>query len=48
MPVKVLVSGSSGLLGSALMQNLGADGYEITRLIAGNYLGRRANCLGFR
>jgi uncharacterized protein len=32
MPAKVLVSGSSGLLGSALVQSLGADGYEITRL----------------
>jgi len=33
MPVKVLVSGSSGLLGSTLSQNLGADGYEIARLV---------------
>jgi uncharacterized protein (TIGR01777 family) len=33
MPAKVLISGSSGFLGSALTQNLGADGYEITRLI---------------
>ena len=32
MPAKVLISGSSGLLGSALVQSLGADGYEITRL----------------
>jgi uncharacterized protein (TIGR01777 family) len=36
MPVKVLVSGSSGLLGSALMQSLGADGYEVTRLTRGS------------
>jgi len=33
MPAKVLISGSSGFLGSALIQNLGADGYEVTRLI---------------
>jgi uncharacterized protein (TIGR01777 family) len=33
MPAKVLISGSSGLLGSALVQNLGVDGYEITRLM---------------
>src|SRR5579862_7894621 len=33
MAVKVLISGSSGLLGSALTQSLGADGYEITRLV---------------
>jgi len=33
MPAKVLMSGSSGLLGSALMQSLGTDGYEITRLM---------------
>ena len=32
MPAKVLISGSSGLLGSTLVQSLGADGYEITRL----------------
>jgi uncharacterized protein len=35
MPAKVLVSGSSGFLGSALMQSLGADGYDITRLTRG-------------
>jgi uncharacterized protein len=33
MPVKVLVTGSSGLLGGTLIQNLGADGYEIARLM---------------
>jgi len=33
MPAKVLISGSSGFLGRALIQNLGANGYEITRLI---------------
>jgi uncharacterized protein (TIGR01777 family) len=33
MPTKVLISGSSGLLGSALIQNLSADGCEITRLM---------------
>ncbi len=32
MPRKVLITGSSGLLGSALVQSLGAAGYEITRL----------------
>src|SRR5277367_1521069 len=32
MPAKILISGSSGLLGSALIESLGADGYEITRL----------------
>jgi uncharacterized protein len=32
MAVKVLISGSSGLLGRALAQSLAADGYEITRL----------------
>jgi uncharacterized protein len=32
MAAKVLISGSSGLLGSALIRSLGADGYEITRL----------------
>ncbi len=32
MPAKVLVSGSSGLLGSALTRSLAADGHEITRL----------------
>src|SRR5277367_374743 len=36
MPAKVLVSGSSGFLGSALMRSLGADGYEITRLMRGS------------
>jgi uncharacterized protein len=33
MAAKVLISGSSGLLGGALTQSLGADGYEITRLV---------------
>jgi uncharacterized protein (TIGR01777 family) len=36
MPVKVLVSGSSGLLGSALFRSLAADGYEISRLTRGS------------
>jgi uncharacterized protein len=36
MPATVLISGSSGLLGSALVQSLGADGYEITRLTRRN------------
>jgi uncharacterized protein len=36
MTAKVLVSGSSGLLGSALTRSLGADGYQITRLMRGS------------
>jgi uncharacterized protein len=32
MPIKALISGASGLLGSALTQSLGADGYEIVQL----------------
>jgi uncharacterized protein (TIGR01777 family) len=36
MPAKVLISGSSGLLGSALLRSLGADGYDITRLRRGS------------
>jgi hypothetical protein len=35
MPAKVLVSGSSGLLGSALLRSLAGDGYQITRLVHG-------------
>jgi uncharacterized protein len=35
MPAKILVSGSSGLLGGALLRSLGADGYQITRLVHG-------------
>jgi len=33
MPGKVLVSGSSGLIGSALLPVLQANGYEVTRLV---------------
>src|SRR5271155_1143291 len=36
MSVKVLISGSSGLLGSALTRSLGADSYEIIRLTRGS------------
>jgi uncharacterized protein (TIGR01777 family) len=36
MAAKVLISGSSGLLGSALQRSLGADGYEISRLTRGS------------
>lgn len=33
MPVKILVSGSSGLVGAALLRTLGADGLQLTRLV---------------
>jgi hypothetical protein len=33
MPVKVLVSGASGLIGSALLPALQSSGYEVTRLV---------------
>jgi uncharacterized protein (TIGR01777 family) len=35
MPSKILISGSSGLLGAALLQSLAADGHQITRLVRG-------------
>jgi len=35
MPAKVLVSGSSGLVGTALLPALQASGYEVTRLVRG-------------
>lgn len=33
--MRVLISGSSGLIGSALVDNLRADGHEVTRLVRG-------------
>ena len=35
MPDKVLISGSSGLIGSALLPVLQSSGYEVTRLVRG-------------
>lgn len=35
MPAKVLVSGSSGLIGAALLSALQENGYEVTRLVRG-------------
>jgi uncharacterized protein (TIGR01777 family) len=35
MPSKILISGSSGLLGAALLRSLAADGHQITRLVRG-------------
>ena len=35
MPAKILVSGSSGLVGAALLRSLGADGHQITRIVHG-------------
>jgi uncharacterized protein len=35
MPLRVLVSGSSGLVGSALLPSLRASGYEVKRLVRG-------------
>ena len=33
MPGKILVSGSSGLIGAALLPALQSSGYEVTRLV---------------
>src|SRR5271165_1792529 len=41
MPAKVLVSGSSGLIGSALLPALQAGGYEVTRLVRAAVLGNQ-------
>jgi uncharacterized protein len=35
MPSKILISGSSGFLGVALLRSLNADGHQITRLVHG-------------
>jgi uncharacterized protein len=40
---KVLVSGSSGLLGSALVYSLTTNGYQVTRLVRGSGAGAKAN-----
>jgi len=39
MPAKILVSGSSGLIGAALLPALRTSGYEITRLVRGTASG---------
>jgi uncharacterized protein (TIGR01777 family) len=40
MPGKVLVSGASGLIGSALLPALPSSGYEVTRLVRGAASGK--------
>jgi len=40
MPAKVLVSGASGLIGSALLAGLQSSGYEVTRLVRGDASGK--------
>jgi uncharacterized protein (TIGR01777 family) len=40
MPGKILVSGSSGLIGAALLPALQSSGYEITRLVRGAASGK--------
>jgi uncharacterized protein (TIGR01777 family) len=40
MPAKVLVSGASGLIGSALVLALQSSGYEVTRLVRGAMAGK--------
>jgi len=40
MPVKVLVSGAAGLIGSALLPALQLSGYEVTRLVRGGASGK--------
>jgi uncharacterized protein len=40
MPAKVLVSGASGLIGSALLPALQSNGYEVTRLVRGAASGK--------
>jgi len=40
MPAEVLVSGASGLIGSALLPALQSRGYEVTRLVRGTALGK--------
>jgi uncharacterized protein (TIGR01777 family) len=40
MPAKVLVSGASGLIGSALLPALQLSGYEVTRLVRGAASGK--------
>jgi uncharacterized protein (TIGR01777 family) len=40
MPGKILVSGSSGLIGAALLPALQSSGYEVTRLVRGAAAGK--------
>ncbi len=40
MPAKVLVSGASGLIGSALLPSLQSSAYEVTRLVRGAASGK--------
>lgn len=40
MPARILVSGSSGLIGSAMLRSLAASGYEVVRLIRGAASGK--------
>ena len=40
MPVKILVSGASGLIGSSLLPALRSSGYEVTRLVRGAASGK--------
>jgi len=40
MPAKVLVSGASGLIGSALLRALQSSGYEVTRLVRSAIAGK--------
>ncbi len=40
MPAKLLVSGASGLIGSALLPALQSSGYEVTRLVRGAASGK--------
>ena len=40
MPAKVLVSGASGLIGSAMLPALQSSGYEVTRLVRGAASGK--------
>jgi hypothetical protein len=45
MPGKILVSGSSGLIGTALLPVLQASGFEVTRLVHGAASGK--GCIGW-
>ena len=40
MPAKILVSGASGLIGSALLPSLQSSAYEVTRLVRGAATGK--------
>lgn len=43
-PSKVLISGASGLIGSAVTARLTVDGWQVTRLVRGNSFGERQVC----